>query len=172
MIHLIEAGHSYKVYGLKGALWISIDKAYQAFVKKHKVIFFIVEGNPVPYFIDKITADESWLVTLRDVTNPEDAAILSNQTIYVDQSRIKNVSDTMPTEEDIEPSWIGYLLMDETSGQSGIIQAIEEFPQQLMAVILYQDKEHYILLREEWITEVDDSKKTIHMQLPDGMFEL
>lgn len=34
MIQLIEAGKSYKVYGLKGALWISIDKAYQAFVKK------------------------------------------------------------------------------------------------------------------------------------------
>lgn len=112
------------------------------------------------------------MVNLRDVTNPEDAALLSNQTIYVDQSRMKDVPDTTQSEEEIEPSWVGYILMDETSGQSGIIQAIEEFPQQLMAVILYQNKEHYILLRDEWITEVDDTKKTIHMQLPDGMFEL
>ena len=172
MIQLIEAGKSYKVYGLKGALWISIDKAYQAFVKKNKVIFFNVEGNPIPYFIDKISADESWLVNLRDVTNPEDAALLSNQTIYVDQSRMKDVPDTTQKEEELEPSWVGYILMDETSGQSGVIQAIEEFPQQLMAVILYQNKEHYILLRDEWIKEVDDTKKPIHMQLPDGMFEL
>lgn len=172
MIQLIEAGHSYKVYGLKGALWISIEKEYQAFVKKNKVIFFNLEGNPVPFFIEKITVDESWLVNLKDITNPEDAALLSNQTIYVDQSRMKEVPGKTVKEEELDYSWIGYTLHDETSGQSGIIQAIEEFPQQLMAVILYKDKEHYILLRDEWIKQVDDESKTIHMLLPEGMFDL
>lgn len=172
MIHLIEAGHSYKVYGLKGALWISIEKEYQAFVKKNKVIFFNLEGNPVPFFIEKITLDDSWLVNFKDVTNPEEAALLSNQTIYVDQSRMKEVPRKTIKEEVSDYSWIGYTLLDETSGQSGIIQAVEEFPQQLMAVILYKDKEHYILLRDEWIKQVDDESKTIHMLLPEGMFEL
>jgi len=172
MIQLIEAGRSYKVYGLKGALWISIDKNFQSFVKKNKVIFFNVEGNPVPFFIEKISVDESWLVNLKDVSNPEDAALLTNQSIYVDQSRIKVVPEKVEKDLVEDSSWIGYTLFDKTSGQSGIIKAIEEFPQQLMAVILFKEKEHYILLRDEWIQQVDDTTKSIYMELPEGMFEL
>lgn len=172
MIQLIEAGRTYKVYGLKGALWISIAKKFQAFVKKNKVIFFNVEGNPVPFFIEKISVDDNWLVQLKDVENPETAALLTNQSIYVDQSRMKMDPGKMDEEMDDEESWIGFTLFDKTSGHSGIINAIEEFPQQLMAVVSFKDKEHYILLREEWIQQVDANSKTIQMELPVGMFEL
>lgn len=41
-----------------------------------------------------------------------------------------------------------------------------------MAVVSFKDKEHYILLREEWIQQVDANSKTIHMELPEGMFDL
>ena len=78
----------------------------------------------------------------------------------------------MDEEMDDEESWIGFTLFDKTSGHSGIINAIEEFPQQLMAVVSFKDKEHYILLREEWIQQVDANSKTIHMELPEGMFDL
>ncbi len=170
MIQLIPAGRTFKVFGLQGALWLQIEKPFLPFIKKHKVVFFNVEGNDVPFFIERMKEEENFLVKFKDINNPEDAASISNQTFYVDQSRIKKPV-VESTKDDELSDWVGYKLFDETSGITGCIKVIEEFPQQLMATVSYDDKECYVLLREEWILQIDDTNKTIQMRLPEGMFE-
>ena len=54
----------------------------------------------------------------------------------------------------------------------GIIEAIELMPQQVIAWVVVNQKKIAIPLAEGLIQEVDDLKKKIYMDLPEGILEL
>ncbi len=174
MIQLIEAGHSYKVFGVQGKLRIQIDEPYVDFVHASRVLFIVVEGNNVPFFIERLeeTAEEP-LVTFKGVDTPEDARILSNQILYIDRDRYEKSGHVTEEEEEegIGMELEHYQLIDETSGVRAEIIQIEEFPQQLMVVVQHDGADFFVPVRDEWIIRIDQEQKEIVMRLPHGMFE-
>ena len=68
--------------------------------------------------------------------------------------------------------WIGFNIIDSSNHKSFEILRIEEFPQQLMAVVKKNDMEVYIPLNNEFISEIDDENETILMDLPEGLLDL
>lgn len=170
MIDLIPAGKSFKTHGLKGEIHIQIDELYENFIKREAVLFFNLDGNDVPYFIEKKSLKDLSLVKFKEVNSPEEAKLLCHQEFYIDRSRLTNDDFGSNIKED-QFSLIDFEIIDSTSHKTGRIINIEEFPHQLMALVAIDSNQYYLPLREEWILEMDESKKQIHMNLPEGMFD-
>lgn len=173
MIQLVEVGHSYKVHGIKGELNLSIDPKFLKHVLKEEVLFFNIDGNDIPYFIEACTAKSDILcVKFHEVDNPEVARILSNQIVYADKSRLKNYKSKEIKVEPVIKDFVNFIISDQNSGIQTQIASMEEFPSQWMAMTILDGKEILIPMREEWIIEIIESKKLIIMNLPQGIFEL
>ncbi len=172
MIQLIEAGKSYKVYGLKGELIIDLQPEFKKHILDSAVVFFMIEGNAVPFFIESNRGKDELIVKFKEVDTPEEARLLSNQSILIDDKNI--VMEKIKTEEveDSIHSFVGYQLEDLNTNTKGIIKNIEEYPSQLMATIEAGSKEYMIPIHEDWLVEIDQKKKLIRLQLPEGIFDL
>jgi 16S rRNA processing protein RimM len=67
---------------------------------------------------------------------------------------------------------VGYALVDIALGQIGILKALEELPNQIMLITRYKDKDVLIPAVEEFIIEIDDKKKLVLLDLPQGLLEI
>jgi 16S rRNA processing protein RimM len=171
VIQLIEAGKSYKVYGLKGELIIDLQPEFKKHILDSAVVFFMIEGNAVPFFIETARGKDELIVKFKEVDTPEEARQLSNQAILIDDTR--SVRQKVKTENiDSIHSFVGYQLEDTNSNSRGIIKSITEYPSQLMATLEMDAKEYMIPIHEDWLIEINQKKKIIRLALPEGIFDL
>lgn len=170
MIQLVEVGQSYKVHGVKGELKLSLDADWRDEILDQGVVFFEVDGNAIPFFIESAKGEEELLVKFKDVNSPEEARLLSHKSIFIDRNRMKEVPSS--SSELSSDRLQSYALVDLQSGIRAQIEALEEFPSQLMALVRHGDKEVMIPVREDWIERLDEKEKVLYMNLPAGLFEL
>jgi 16S rRNA processing protein RimM len=172
MIHLIEAGHSYKVHGLKGDLIVDLNPQLKKHILITGVVFIKLEGNPVPFFIESVKGTDELIVKFKEVDSPESARELSNQVLYIDDLglAIEKVKIEEPGDE--INSLLHFQLEDIVSGFKGIIKDIEEFPGQIMALVEINSKQVMIPIHEDWIVEIDEKEKIIRVKLPEGLLDL
>ena len=67
---------------------------------------------------------------------------------------------------------ISYEIISERDGAIGVIEEVIEMPQQIMGIVNYQGKEVLIPLNDQFITGVDEEKKILEMELPEGLLDL
>jgi 16S rRNA processing protein RimM len=65
----------------------------------------------------------------------------------------------------------GYTLVDETLGAIGVIDEVLEMPQQEMAFLKYKNREVLVPLNEQLIRSIDEAKRQVIMDLPDGLLD-
>ena len=173
MIHLIEAGHSYKVYGIKGEIIVDLIPQFRKHILKSGVLFFKLEGNAVPFFIKSISGSDDCMIKFKEVDTPEQARELSNQIMYIDDSGLK-IEEAIIEEEVVNTgnSFLNFQIEDVASGFKGIIKDLEEFPSQLMALVEVNSKEYMVPLHQDWIEHIDTKNKIIRVKLPGGLFDL
>ncbi|MBK8955011.1 MAG: hypothetical protein IPM34_05580 [Saprospiraceae bacterium] len=170
MIQLVEVGKTFKSYGLSGSLRFDIQETFLELLKKERVVFFMVEGNAVPFFLEDRCDPGEGFLEFDDIHDPESAKLLSHVAFYMDGNRMGeelNVDDSSELEDDIR----GFYFFDEQSKQKGKVMGVEDFPGQILILVAIKGKEYYVPLREEWISELDFEKKSLKMRLPNGMFE-
>ncbi|MFN8331360.1 MAG: hypothetical protein U0T81_09115 [Saprospiraceae bacterium] len=66
----------------------------------------------------------------------------------------------------------GFILEDVQSQREAIIQSVEEYPSQLMAEVILDDKKIMIPLHPDFIVKMDKKNKRIKVRLPEGLFDL
>jgi 16S rRNA processing protein RimM len=127
-----------------------------------------INQKSVPFFITKLLLQKNIMyVYLEDIDHIDKAKVLVGKTVYVlEKNKPKN------TNEDSHKQLIGYTVVDETHGELGVIIAIQELPSQLIANMLYQNKEVLFPLNEQFVTSINKKSKIINVDLPDGLIEL
>lgn len=162
----IQIGQFKKPFGVKGAIRVRIDDAYLESFINASVLFVPESGNLVPYFVESVEEAPNLLVKMEEVDAPETARKLSNQAIFLQADAIEREGPQF------DEGLIGFELIDIEAGSLGIITAIEEYPQQIMAIIANKGKELLIPLHEHLIEGIDPKKKELVMNLPEGLLEL
>ncbi len=173
MIHLIEAGHSYKVYGIKGELVVDLNPQYRKHILNTGVVFFQLEGNVIPFFIKSVRGSDELMIKFKEVDSPEQARELSNKIVYIDDHRL-NIEEIEIEVEEVDETnlLLNFQLEDVVSGFKGRIKNLEEFPSQLMALVEKDSSEFMIPIHEDWIVDIDEKQKRIRVKLPEGLFDL
>jgi 16S rRNA processing protein RimM len=160
----ITIGTIDKTHGTKGEMRISITSGKP--IKEWA--FLEIQGKPVPFYVQSLhaTFDDDALLKLKDVDSVESASAYVGMTIL--QLRGKRSKSDLHAEDD----FTGFTLFDVHLGPIGIVEAIEEYPNQLLIRTRYLGTEVLIPAVEAFITEIDETKRTIFLQLPDGLLAI
>ncbi|HRG33572.1 MAG TPA: hypothetical protein PLN76_09870 [Saprospiraceae bacterium] len=172
MIKFVSVGQTYKAHGVKGEIFAELNEGLEKYVFKAGVVFIKVDGCPVPFFIQSHRDEGRLFLKFEDVNDPEYARKISGTTIYLDEKSLpSNIRDKEHFKSALN-ELDGYTIVDEDSKKELKIISVEEFPSQILAKVMYQNKEILLPIHENFITHLDETKKILHMNLPSGILEL
>jgi 16S rRNA processing protein RimM len=162
-------GSILKTKGLKGEMQLYVD--FEG-VEKIKItsLFIDLAGKLVPYFVTSIKylqKSQAYLF-LEDIDTIEKASALVKKDLYLpNKLKPKKKKDEF-TLKDVK----GFIAVDETYGELGEILDIVEYPQQLIASVLYKNKEVLFPLNVDIIKGIDVEGGEIYIALPDGLLDV
>lgn len=162
-------GYITKTKGLKGELQLFFEfENYHAL--DLDILFLELNGKMVPFFnaSHKLYDNSTGLFFFEDVDHIDKAQPLIKKKVYLPLSKI-------PERDEGDFSYLdlkGFTVTDKTDGILGEISAVNEYPQQFVATLYYNEKEILFPLNEEIITQLDEDAKTLLVSLPDGLLDL
>lgn len=161
-------GKIVRTHGNKGALLIKQEGASKAKLKKTEPVFVDIQPTPVPFFIEDIKVENNgfYILKFQWLNTPEQAAKFCGLNIYLDRKEKSKNAETDPSD------LIGFTVIDEYHGETGIIERIKKLPMQNIFVIKKNDKEILIPVVENFIVKIDIQKKIIEIAAPQGLIDL
>lgn len=163
-------GKTLKSHGTAGRLRIMIEDQYKAYLRKDAFVFFDLNGSKVPFRISETEEGAHFVLALEDISDKKDSDFLSGRELWVPLESVKSRHQRSP--RNIKNKWSEYRIEDELTKTIYTILRVEEFPQQLMAVIMINEKESLIPLSDQLITNIDKENKLIKMNIPEGLLDL
>ncbi|MEE9374201.1 MAG: hypothetical protein V3V00_14200 [Saprospiraceae bacterium] len=167
----IEVGFVKKAYGYKGDIKLAIQDEYEEDVLNAAFIFINQKGLKVPFKVAKALVENEIIVKFNTIDTLENANLVIGQTIFLLQKEIKFAQKYLNKNNE-KNEFIGFEIFDSQSKLVLEIIRIEEFPQQLMAVVINNNAEAYIPLNDQFITVINREKKQLEMNLPEGLLDL
>ncbi|MES2651351.1 MAG: ribosome maturation factor RimM [Bacteroidota bacterium] len=162
-------GYITKTKGLKGEVQLFFEfEAYEDL--DLDVVFADMNGKMVPFFVEsyKLYPNSTGLFYFDDIDHIDKAQALVKKKIYLPLIKMPERGEDDFTYNDLE----GFVVTDETHGELGKIIAINEYPQQFVATVLYKEKEILFPLNEDMIVEIDEDEKTLLVDLPEGLLDI
>lgn len=162
-------GYVTKTKGLKGEVQIYFE--FEAYDELDlDVLFMEMNGKLVPYFVSssKLYENSTGLFYFDDIDHIDKAQVLVKKKVYLPLSKMPERDDDELTYEDLE----GFMVIDAHKGELGQIITIQEFPQQYVATLRYMEKEVMFPLNDDLIIEIDEEKKLIEVDLPEGLLDI
>ena len=173
MQNYILIGNTRKSYGIKGEMKLHINEEYLEDIFNLQVVFLKIHGKQVPYFIESVRTGNALLVKFEDINSPEETVAIASKEIYALEKDLIPEEERMFEIEGLEfEKYVGFELIDTEKGRVGIIKEVVEYPQQEMAIVEYEKREILIPLNHDLIESIDETKKEMVLQLPEGLLEL
>ncbi|HUR30751.1 MAG TPA: hypothetical protein VMZ69_04925 [Saprospiraceae bacterium] len=163
-------GKTLKSHGTQGLLRLMIEDQFKVYIKGGSFIFFDLNGSKVPYMVNTFDEGVHFVIGLEDVRSKKESDLLSGLDIFVPLDSVKSRHQRSP--RNIKDKWDEYRILDVSNESVYDVLRVEEFPQQLMAVIKIDQKEILIPLSDQLITSIDKMNKLIMMHIPEGLLDL
>ena len=162
-------GSILKTRGLKGELQLYVDFEGLENIK-FNAVFVDMAGKLVPYFVQTIKYPQRNVgyLNLEDVDTIEKATALVKKNVYLPNKLKPKKKKAEFTLKDL----LGFTAIDDNEGELGEITEINEYPQQLVASVHYQNREVLFPLNEEIIKGIDVVKEILYVDLPDGLLDI
>lgn len=162
-------GYITKTKGLKGELQLYFEfEDYQDL--DLDVVFLELNGKMVPFFVasHKLYDNNTGLFYFDDVDHVDKAQPLVKKKAYLPLNKKPEREDDEFYYTDLK----GFIAVDETLGELGEIIEVNEYPQQFVATVNYQNKEILFPLNEDFIVEIDDEENILTLDLPEGLLDV
>ena len=162
-------GYITKTKGLKGEVQLYFEYDAPELLDLD-VVFAEISGKMVPFFVStyKLHTNGTGNFYFDDVDHIDKAQPLLKKKIYLPLTKMPDRSDDDFHYNDLK----GFIVSDETHGELGEIIEVNEYPQQFVATVLYQNKEILFPLNDDMIVEIDEDEETIFVDLPEGLLDL
>jgi len=155
--------------GFKGKVNAYLDTDDPEFYGDLKSVFLLINGLPVPYFIDSIhTLNNKAIVALEGIDTLEKARLLTQVELYLSLDELPPLSGNQFYYHEVKD----FLVVDKKYGKLGKIEEVLEYPNQAVFQIMVNGKEVLIPISSEIIRKVDRKNKEIHIEAPDGLIEI
>jgi len=167
---LFLLGKIVRTFGSKGEVIIQVDAELLTLIKKLESVFLKLNENLVPFFIEHThpRSSNQVLVKFMDVDNTDEAFTFAGCNVYIPSGLIPRQKRTKLFSSEIE----GYRVIDVNHGETGIVNAILELPQQSLLSVDSNGKEILLPIVEDIIKEVDRRNRIIYTEAPEGLIEL
>ena len=156
-----------KKHGYKGYVNLKIDVNFSKKYKELEYLFIDLNSNLVPFFITSLRFKNNniALVKFEDVNDEDSANSLIGKSTYLPLDLLKE--DKRPLQ-----TLIHFQVIDKNHGELGQLIAVLENNLQNLMVIDFKGTELLIPFVENYIESIDNKKKEIHLQTPDGLIDL
>jgi 16S rRNA processing protein RimM len=162
-------GYITKTKGLKGEIQLFFEfEDYEEL--DLDVLFLELNGKMVPFFVSsyKLYENKTGLFYFDDVDHVDKAQPLVKKKAYLPLSKKPERNEDEFYYTDLK----GFIAIDETLGELGEIIEVNEYPQQFVATVSYQNREILFPLNEDFIVEIDDEEHIITLDLPEGLLDI
>lgn len=162
-----------KAHGLKGEVVFVFDDDIFDRVDCEYLICD-VDGILVPFFIEeyRFRSDSSALVKFDDIDSVEQTSQILGCDVYFERKYVENNDDLSIEEDDGEEFslyyFVGFDIIADTK-TIGKIESVDDSTQNWLFVL---DNGTFIPANGDFITDINQEKRTITMDLPDGLLDL
>lgn len=163
-------GKVLKSHSTAGQLRLMIEDHLKGYINRESFLFFDINGSKVPFRITSAEDGAHFVVSLDGIDTKQESDKLSGVSVWIPLHLVKSRHQQSP--RNLRDKWNEYKIVEEKTNQIYDVLRVEEFPQQLMAVISVDQKEVLVPLSEQLITNIDKKDKTITMVFPEGLLEL
>ncbi len=169
MEDLIHIGKIVAPHGIAGQVVIEHALGKTVSFKGVEVLFIEQTKNSfIPYFIQSATAKTVTLthVHFEGMKNRESTSLIVSKKVWVPQEDFQKL-----VEKNAPLALLGFMVQ-EAGKNLGLIKEVIEQPHQLLVTIDYHGQEAYIPLHEATLKSVNHTKKTLTVELPEGLLDL
>ena len=169
---VVGVGKLLKTHALKGEvnLLLDIDPLY---LEQGNPLLIEIDGIIIPFYAASIRPKGtfSYIVKLEGVDSEKEASQFVNKEVFILK---KDLPEWSNEELEEEHDLIGYIVKDLDSDQNiGEIIEIDDNTSNIILIIRSEDGEEiYIPYSEDFIEGLDDERKTISMNLPEGLLDI
>ena len=153
-----------KSNGRDGELLLSFFDLLPEDIDLEEPVFIEIDGLPVPFYFESFTprGTSRALVRLTGVHSLTDADELAGSAVYADDDLY----------EDEEEDLTGWTVLDADGHPVGSVAAHEDIPGNPCIVVRTPRGEALLPLHEELVLEIDEDKKSLRMEIPEGLLDL
>ena len=157
-------GQVLKSNGRDGELLVSFSGISPEDIDLEEPVFIEFDGLPVPFYFEAFSqrGNSRALVRLTGVHSLTDADELAGALLYAEDDLY----------EDEEEDLTGWTVLDADGTKVGTVSAHEDIPGNPCIWVETGHGESLLPLREELVLDVDETEKTLRMEIPKGLLDL
>jgi 16S rRNA processing protein RimM len=162
-------GRITKLNGYEGAVTVKLEKIFSENIPLLESVFLEIEGRPVPFFISgsEYSGADILRISFEGYESVEKVSEFIGCRIFLTSGKPGK------THQDDVTNLVGYLVLVQNDNFLGTITGIIKNPGQwLLRIDSPSEKEILIPLHNDFIVSIDDDKKTIIMDIPDGLIDI
>jgi len=165
-----KIGFFKKTHGVFGDLVLEYVPEYEISIEEANRFFVELEGLLVPFFLKeegfRYKTANSAIVTFDGVESEKYAKRMVGSSVYLFQEEI-----IREEEESSNTQFLNYLLLDEQRGEIGRIEQMDDYSGNLVLTVNYHGQELLVPFNEDFVVKIDDTAKTLKLNIPDGLIE-
>ena len=162
-------GRLVAVHGLQGELVLLHRLGKKTSLKGLKMIFVEEKKDEMlPWFIQstRVKGPEEILVKLEGLDTKEAARRVVQKEVWLREADFEQFAG-----KSAPISLVGFRLVDGSTDLGEILEVIEQ-PHQVLCKILIDGNEALIPIHEQTLRKVDQKKREVHVELPDGLLDV
>lgn len=173
MANMLPVARVVKSFGDDGRVILRMTSATKMVLKREEPVFIFFDELPVPFFIDEIApkGNNGFLVKFGGIETFEDSEEINGSIVYTSTSKKVSKGKTSDQIEFI----VGYALKDSKGLFCGKISAFYDFPGNPCIGVtsdIEGSEEKLIPFAEEFIVDINNRKREIIVDVPQGLFEI
>ena len=165
-----EIGKIVSVHGVDGDLVIAHDLANQKAISKlSNLMIEIWKDSFIPFFIEEVVGvtKNDMCIKFEEVNSREEGKKLLNKKVYVFGD-----NEVQTNEKEEWTYLIGYQVISSQNIHIGQIHDIHTNGFQVLIELEYNNKQIQLPLHQDLIIDINKEKKTIELEIADGLLEL
>ncbi|MEN8117067.1 MAG: 16S rRNA processing protein RimM [Bacteroidota bacterium] len=164
-----KIGFFRKTHGVHGEVILEFESHFEFSVEEADRFFVELEGLLVPFFVSedgfRFKSSKTAIIKLDDVNTENYARRLVRNSAWLFKEEI------IDTPEESELLLEGFMLIDEKSGEIGLINQVDDFSGNIVLTVQYRGEEIMVPYNDEMLVSLDEKQKTIKLRLPEGLLE-
>ncbi|MFY9362295.1 MAG: ribosome maturation factor RimM [Dysgonamonadaceae bacterium] len=167
--NVVRIGQLLKPHGIRGEMLLFFEREGCA-DKDTSYYFLEIDGIFVPFFVEEMrfTSDTTARIKFEDVDDVDTASRYIDSGVYLPKESVKITNDDTGTAWDL---FVGYAIMDQTLGDIGVIDAVDDSTMNVLFVVKKNNREYLVPATEDFILEINESRKILYVDLPQGLIE-
>jgi len=166
----IFAGTIGKPHGISGETSIRLNGGVSTHEIEPDFIFIEIDNELVPFRVSnsRYKKDEILLVKLPLLATEEKIRLLMDCNVFIHPGEITKPSSDLNQLD----AFTGYALRDVNTGTVGEITGIQDISGNPLFIVNGATGEILIPVAEDLVVEIDDQKREVLMDIPDGLLDI